>query len=144
METVRVPGMADVSEGGSDAGLGEGRRLFRHSSKFRWPIVVQQAADGQSTAPSTLATTFGVSVGGAFVATDELLSVGTWVNIWLHPPAVTADLPPVLRLRAEVRWAHTRAEPGQPMGYGIRFCAITTADEMALHTYFSHAHKVVP
>jgi hypothetical protein len=122
--------------------LGEARRHYRPREKFRWPVVV--SAPGPTAEASTLATTLGISVGGAFIVTEAVFAVGTALHLWLHPPGPNPPgLPHVLRLRAEVRWINDGARRDLPRGFGVEFRALTADDEVALHSYFSRAHKVV-
>jgi hypothetical protein len=94
------------------------------------------------------ATTHGISIGGAFIVTDLALEPGTPIYVWLYPPLVAggpirAGAPAVLRFRAEVRWVRETAHSDAPRGFGVAFRALTAADEVALHGYFSRTHKVL-
>lgn len=93
------------------------------------------------------ATTHGLSIGGAFIVTDLALEPGTAIYVWLHPPVGPQPHGPpdpgVLRFRAEVRWVSEGTQPDVPRGFGVAFRALTAADEVALHGYFSRAHKVL-
>ena len=146
----RVRGVSDDEE---DT-LGEARRHFRPRQKLRWPVVVApllaggEPAGASMLAPfqgsSMLATTLGISVGGAFIETDGVFDVGTALHLWLHPPGpIPTSLPNVLRLRAEVRWVNDGTRRDLPRGFGVEFRALTAEDEIALHAYFSRAYKVV-
>jgi hypothetical protein len=137
----RVLGVDDRDEGS----LGEARKHYRPREKLRWPVVVAPLlAGGEPAGASTLATTRGISVGGAFIETDGVFDVGTALHLWLHPPGpAPANLPHVLRLRAEVRWVNDGTRRDLPRGFGVEFRALTADDEIALHSYFSRAYKVV-
>jgi hypothetical protein len=128
-----------------DGPLGEARKFYRPREKLRWPVVVAPLLPGGEPAGSTLATTRGISVGGAFIESDGVFEVGTALHLWLHPPAAPAvgGLPSVLRMRAEVRWINDGTKRDLPRGFGVEFRALTAADEIALHAYFSRAYKVV-
>ena len=133
--------MADADDGP----VGEARRHYRPRQKLRWPVVVAPVcAAGEPAGGSTLATTCGISVGGAFIETDGVFDVGTALHLWLHPPGpLPPSLPHVLRLRAEVRWVNDGTRRDLPRGFGVEFRALTADDEIALHSYFSRAYKVV-
>lgn len=132
------------ADDGDDGLIGEARRHFRPREKLRWPVVVAPLqAGGEPAGGSTLATTRGISVGGAFIETEGALDVGTALHLWLHPPAPMPGLPSVLRLRAEVRWVNDGTRRELPRGFGVEFRALTAEDEIALHAYFSRAYKVV-
>ena len=134
----------DVSDDDEDT-LGEARKHFRPREKLRWPVVVAPLlTGGEPAGASMLATTRGISVGGAFIETDGVFDVGTAVHLWLHPPGpIPTSLPSVLRLRAEVRWVNDGTRRDLPRGFGVEFRALTAEDEIALHAYFSRAYKVV-
>lgn len=124
--------------------LGETRRHFRPRHKFRWPVVLAAFGEDEHSADSMLATTFGISVGGAFIESDADPELGSALAVWLHPPGpMPPELPHVLRLRALVRWKNEESRPDLPKGFGIEFRALTAEDEVALHGYFSAAYKVV-
>lgn len=131
-----------------DGAVGEARKFYRPRQKLRWPVVVAPLLPGGEPAGSTLATTRGISVGGAFIESDIVFEVGTALHLWLHPSASTgaasvSGLPSVLRMRAEVRWVNDGRRRDLPRGFGVEFRALTAADEIALHAYFSRAYKVV-
>lgn len=127
-----------------EGSLGETRRHFRPRHKFRWPVVLAAFGEDEASDGSTLATTFGISVGGAFIESDADPQLGDALAIWLHPPGpVPPELPHVLRLRALVRWKNAKGSPDLPKGFGVEFRALTAEDEVALHGYFSAAYKVV-
>ncbi len=88
------------------------------------------------------AEALGVSLGGTFVVTDELPAVDTDLHLWLYPPHALPPAPRVLRLLARVRWIN-ETESDLPRGFGVAFRALTTADEVALHSSFSRLAKVV-
>jgi hypothetical protein len=125
-----------------DSGTGESRRTFRPARKHRWPIELQPIESMGGRPARVEAVTYGVSVGGAFIETDWSPAVGLGMHVWLRP-LVEDPRPPVLRLRAEVRWVSDGVRRDVPRGFGIAFRALTAADEVALHGYFSSAHKVV-
>src|SRR5688572_15971545 len=78
-----VRGVADADDGP----LGEARKFYRPREKLRWPVVVAPLLPGGEPAGSTLATTRGISVGGAFIESDGVFAVGTALHLWLHPTA---------------------------------------------------------
>ncbi len=129
--------------------FGEARRHFRPKGKLRWPVVVAVAPDpadpaGSGNSGTTLAMTHGVSVGGAYVESDLTVEVGQALRLWLHPPGPhIPGIPEVLRLSAQVRWTNTIGARGLPRGFGVQFRAVTSAEEVTLHAYFSAHHKVV-
>lgn len=129
------------------AGFGEARRHYRPQAKLRWPVVVAVANPDNEAgvwAGTTLAMTHGVSVGGAFVESDLVVPVGQSLRLWLHPPAPhPPGFPDVLRFSAQVRWQNLVPARGLPRGFGVQFRAVTAAEEIALHAYFSAHHKVV-
>lgn len=132
---------------GNDHAFGEARRQYRPQHKFRWPVVVAVATPGENPggwSGTTLAMTHGVSVGGAFIETDLVVPVGQPLRLWLHPPAPQPPgQPDVLRLGAQARWQNLMPAKGLPRGFGVQFRAVTSAEEIALHAYFSAQHKVV-
>lgn len=90
--------------------------------------------------------TLGVSLGGTFVVYDAPLPVDTDLHLWLYPPDPPPRGPRVLRLLARVRWINEG--PGStgnelPRGFGVAFRALTSADEIALHSSFSRSAKVI-
>jgi hypothetical protein len=125
--------------------------------KLAWPVEVEPVARGRGS--RVRATTRGISIGGAFIVTDLALEPGTPIYVWLYPPlpggrpsdagatvgatVATAGATAVLRFRAEVRWVSEVARRDMPCGFGVAFRALTAADEVALHGYFSRAHKVL-
>ena len=124
----------------TDSSTGESRRTFRAPHKYRWPVELLPI---DATSPTRIeGVTYGVSVGGAFVEAPWSPQVGAGVHLWLRP-LVPSATPPVLRLRAEVRWISDGLRRDVPRGFGVAFRALTAADEVALHGYFSKAHKVV-
>lgn len=133
--------MAEDALRGGDAG--EARRDFRPPVKFSWPVEIEPVARGRGA--RIRATTHGVSIGGAFIVTDIALEPGTSIYLWLHPPAPQgpSGASSVLRFRAEVRWLSEGTRRDVPRGFGVAFRALTAADEVALHAYFSRAHKVL-
>lgn len=88
------------------------------------------------------ALTEGVSLGGAFVVHDTPPAVGADLVLWLHPDAPAPGQPGVLRLRAQVRWIDAMPEQ-RPRGFGVAFRALTAADEVVLHGWFSRSSKKV-
>ncbi len=131
----------------SDEGFGEARRHYRPRVKFRWPIIVARAIDAvgdREPATSTLAMTRGISVGGAFIETDLECAIDEVLQLWLHPPGPSPPgHPHVIRTRARVRWLSAGQTPKLPKGFGVEFQALTAAEEVSLHAYFSACHKVV-
>ncbi|MBV1856785.1 MAG: PilZ domain-containing protein [Nannocystaceae bacterium] len=131
----------------SNSGFGEARRHYRPREKLRWPVVVAVAPAVEPSgafAGTTLAMTHGVSVAGAFIESDLVVPVGQSLRLWLHPPAPhPPGLPDVLRLSVQVRWQNLFPSRGLPRGFGVQFRAVTSTDEITLHTYFSAHHKVV-
>ena len=128
------------------SGTGEARRDYRPPVKLVWPVEIEPVVRGRGA--RIRAMTHGVSIGGAFIVTDLALAPGTSIYVWLHPPALGENAlherePPVLRFRAEVRWLSEGAQRDVPRGFGVAFRALTAADEMALHGYFSRAYKVL-
>lgn len=140
-------GVNDDAQQPERAGFGEARRHYRPRAKLRWPVVVAVANPDQDPAVwggTTLAMTHGVSVGGAFVESDLVVPVGQSLRLWLHPPAPNPPgFPDVFRLSAQVRWQNLVPGRGLPRGFGVQFRAVTAAEEIALHAYFSAHHKVV-
>ncbi len=130
-----------------DHAFGEARRHYRPLAKLRWPVVVAVASPDSERgvwSGTTLAMTHGVSVGGAFIESDLVVPVGQSLRLWLHPPAPhPPGLPDVLRLSAQVRWQNLVPGKGLPRGFGVQFRAVTAAEEIVLHAYFSAHHKVV-
>lgn len=128
-------------------GFGEARRHYRPREKLRWPVVVAVAPAVEPAGAftgTTLAMTHGVSVAGAFIESDLVVPVGQALRLWLHPPAPhPPGLPEVLRLSVQVRWQNLLPARGLPRGFGVQFRAVTSTDEITLHTYFSAHHKVV-
>lgn len=139
--------VTDDAQGSERAAFGEARRHYRPRAKLRWPVVVAVANPENEAgvwAGTTLAMTHGVSVGGAFVESDLVVPVGQSLRLWLHPPAPhPPGFPDVLRLSAQVRWQNLVPARGLPRGFGVQFRAVTPAEEIALHAYFSAHHKVV-
>lgn len=88
------------------------------------------------------ALTAGVSLGGAFVVHDTPPAVGTDLVLWLHPDAPAPGGLDVLRLRAQVRWIDAMPEQ-RPRGFGVAFRALTAADEVVLHGWFSRSSTKV-
>ena len=137
----------DADDDSGDHAFGEARRHYRPRQKLRWPVVVAVATPDENPgawAGTTPAMTHGVSVGGAFIESDLVVPVGQSLRLWLHPPAPhPPGLPDVLRVSAQVRWQNLVPAKGLPRGFGVQFRAITAAEEIALHAYFSAHHKVV-
>lgn len=107
-------------------------------------VAVAPTAGGATGTGTTLAMTHGVSVGGAYIESDLRVAVGQAVRVWLHPPGPhPPGLPDVLRLSAQVRWINAIGARGLPKGFGVQFRAVTSAEEVTLHAYFSAHHKVV-
>lgn len=123
---------------------GESRRHFRGARKLPWPVELELArAPREGALPTRIrAQALGVSLGGTFVATDELLPVDTDLHLWLYPPRALPPAPRVLRLLARVRWINP-TDGEQPRGFGVAFRALTAADEVALHGSFSRLAKVI-
>ena len=48
-----------------------------------------------------------------------------------------------MRLAALVRWQNLVPGKGLPRGFGVQFRALTAAEEITLHAYFSAHYKVV-
>jgi hypothetical protein len=134
--------LAGGIEGGDPDDHGEARRDYRPPVKFAWPVDIEPLMVGRGA--RVRATTRGVSIGGAFIVTDLALDPGQPIYLWMHPPGPPPPgAPAVLRFRAEVRWLSDGARRDLPRGFGVAFRALTAADEVALHGYFSRAHKVV-
>lgn len=132
----------DERSGDRPAPPGEARRDFRPPVKLAWPVEIEPVAWGRGA--RVRAMTRGVSIGGAFIVTDLALEPGTPIYLWLHPPGPPpGGAPAVLRFRAEVRWLSEGTRRDVPRGFGVAFRALTATDEVALHGYFSRAHKVL-
>lgn len=130
-----------------DHAFGEARGHYRPQQKLRWPVVLAAASlgnEGGAWTETTLAMTHGVSVGGAFIASDLEVHVGQALRLWLHPGAPhPPGAPEVLRMSAQVRWQNPTPAKGLPKGFGVQFRAMSAAEELTLHAYFSAHHKVV-
>lgn len=114
-------------------------------------VVLPEVVLPEGRVPGRIrAETLGVSLGGTFVVCDEPFAVDTDLHLWLYPPDPPPRGPRVLRLLARVRWVSETRGPNPnpnpnelPRGFGVAFRALTSTDEIALHSSFSRSAKVI-
>ena len=123
---------------------GEARLAYRFSDDLSWPVDFEFASRDAARGPTQRhsAITRGIGVGGAFIVSNASASSGMLLRIWLHPPSLQrSSVQETLPLAGEVRWVTRENE--QPAGFGLAFRAITAADEILLHRYFSLSLKML-
>ena len=107
------------------------RRHFRNRPRsgrqagVSWHVVVDGAAAGEERT----AHTRDISVGGAFIVTDEPEPRGTRLRVTLHlaERAITVD--------AEVRWLADEDEPAR--GMGVRFHGLSVEQAQEINRFQS-------
>lgn len=127
-------GAATRGNGDPAASAADEDRSIRAGSR---PHAVSPDGDDEAEWVSTEVRDLGV--GGAFVATDRALPIGTALEVEVDLPGGGA----ALAVRAEVRWLAEpgRQPPARDAGMGLAFARLDTDGLLAVSEYLAGAAK---
>jgi uncharacterized protein (TIGR02266 family) len=103
----------------------------RATPRVKTRMMVDYAAEGQ---PVRQACSINLASGGMFLESDHTLPVGTAIGLEFLLPRREQPF----RCRGRVVWLNfkgNKAKPGLPVGFGIRFTDLPTAEARAIQEY---------
>ncbi|MBK8013723.1 MAG: response regulator [Deltaproteobacteria bacterium] len=83
--------------------------------------------------------TLDISHGGIFLATEEMLQIGELIDMTFQLP----DSNHAVEAVGRVAWQNTGAQPGTPIGFGVKFSRIDPSDLQLIVDYVNRVSNVV-